>query len=394
MTKFEKIQVGQTAEIEHTITQKDVEKFIELTGDDNRLHNDIEFSRTTELKKPVAHGMLSASFISTIIGTKIPGDGALWYYQSLEFLIPVRVGDKLLITAKVISKNERLNSIELKTDIINQDNKKVISGTSKVKVIEILPKKENKKIESSEKKVALIIGASGGIGSSTALELASEGFDIALHYNSNVSGVEEIQKKIGNSQSLIFKADIFNNKQINSLIEDVYNRFGRIDVLINCATSKLINNSFEETDFSDYQKQFDVNIKSNYLLVKAVLPYMKKNNFGKIIFINSLFSENVPPKGWSSYVTAKSALTGLMKSLSIELSQYNICVNAVSPGMTETDLLIGIPEKAKLLLKAKIPLARLASTKDVSNAIAFLVSNKSSYITGETLRINGGQSML
>lgn len=215
-----------------------------------------------------------------------------------------------------------------------------------------------------------------------------------MHYNSNVSGVEEIQKKIGNSQSLIFKADIFNNKQINSLIEDVYNRFGRIDVLINCATSKLINNSFEETDFSDYQKQFDVNIKSNYLLVKAVLPYMKKNNFGKIIFINSLVSENVPLKGWSSYVTAKSALTGLMKSLSIELSQYNICVNAVSPGMTETDLLIDIPEKAKLLLKAKIPLARLASTKDVSNAIAFLVSNKSSYITGETLRINGGQSML
>lgn len=394
MKRFDKIQVGQTAKIKHKITQEDIEKFIDLTGDDNRIHNDSEFSKSTELKKPVAHGMLSASFISTIIGTKIPGDGAMWYYQSLEFLLPVRVGDILTITAEVLNKNKRLNSIELKTDIINQDNKTVIAGTSKVKIIEDLPKKESRRIKENIKKVALIVGASGGIGSSTAINLASKGYQIALHYNNNLKSVRDIQNKIEKNQSLVFKADIFDEKQIDSLAKDVYNRFGRIDILINCATSKLIINPFEKTKFSDFIDQFQTNIKSNYCLVNSILPYMKENNFGKIIFINSQAIENIPPIGWSAYVTAKSALSGFMKSLSIELSKFNITVNAVSPGMTETDLIIGIPEKAKLLLKAKIPLSRLASPEDVANSIAFLISDDSNYITGETLRVNGGQSML
>ena len=92
MTKFESINIGDNAELTHTMTQSDINQFVKLTGDDNKLHVDEEYASTTSFKKPVAHGMLSASFISTIIGTKLPGDGALWYSQSLEFLQPVRVG--------------------------------------------------------------------------------------------------------------------------------------------------------------------------------------------------------------------------------------------------------------------------------------------------------------
>jgi 3-oxoacyl-[acyl-carrier protein] reductase len=136
MKKYSEINVGDKEALRHTITKSDIEKFVQLTGDDNRLHVDEKFARTTHFKKPVVHGMLGASFISTIIGTKLPGDGALWFSQSLEFLLPVRVGDALTVTAEVLKKNDKEQIIELKTEIHNQNRQIVTKGIAKVKVIE------------------------------------------------------------------------------------------------------------------------------------------------------------------------------------------------------------------------------------------------------------------
>ena len=104
MKKFESINIGDKAELTHKITKSDVEKFVDLTGDDNKIHVDKEYASKTTFKKPVAHGMLGASFISTIIGTKLPGDGALWFAQNIEFLQPVRIGDEITVKAEVIKK--------------------------------------------------------------------------------------------------------------------------------------------------------------------------------------------------------------------------------------------------------------------------------------------------
>ena len=117
MKKYKEINIGDKESLSHTITKSDIEKFVDLTGDDNKLHVDEQYARTTAFKKPVVHGMLGASFISTIIGTKLPGDGALWFAQSLEFLLPVRIGDTLTVTAEVLKKNDKENVIELKTEI-------------------------------------------------------------------------------------------------------------------------------------------------------------------------------------------------------------------------------------------------------------------------------------
>lgn len=111
MSRYESVKVGDKAEITHTITVGDIEKFVDLTGDDNKLHIDEEYAKKTQFKKPIAHGMLGASFISTIIGTKLPGDGALWFSQSLDFLLPVRVGDKIVVAAEI--KKRRLIAIRL-----------------------------------------------------------------------------------------------------------------------------------------------------------------------------------------------------------------------------------------------------------------------------------------
>ncbi len=179
MTRYSKINVGDTATITHTITSDDIKKFVDLSGDDNRLHIDNEFASKTSFKKPVAHGMIGASFISTIIGTKIPGDGALWYAQSLEFLLPIRIGDKLKIIATVLKKIDRQNSIELQTDIYNQHKQKVTSGVAKVKIIEDEVTSNDQEV--IDEKTILIIGSTGGIGTQTARTLASEGYNLILH---------------------------------------------------------------------------------------------------------------------------------------------------------------------------------------------------------------------
>lgn len=397
MKKFDSIKVGQKAELTHTITKSDISQFVQLTGDDNRLHLDEEFSRKTEMRKPVAHGMISASFISTIIGTKIPGDGALWYSQSIEFLAPVRIGDTIHVVSEVTNKIERTNSIELYTEIYNQDKIKVLSGISKVKLIEQIDEVNSVTTEKIQQpKVALIIGASGGIGFATSQKLARSGYRMALHYHSNKEKINELLEILRNDNidAIGFHADLNNPNEIKILIEDVINRFGKIDVLINCSSPKTPSISFENLDYLEYEKHLNLNIRSNFLLVQNILPNFKNNKGGKIIFISSQYTDSVPPQGLSYYITAKHALNGFMKTLSIELAKHAITVNAVSPGMTETDLISDIPEKTKMLLKAKIPLSRLATPEDVASAIDYLSSDGSKYITGETIRINGGQSMI
>jgi 3-oxoacyl-[acyl-carrier protein] reductase len=163
---------------------------------------------------------------------------------------------------------------------------------------------------------------------------------------------------------------------------------------VNCATPKTPSISIENLDYLEYEKHINFNIRSNFYLIQNVLPNFKRNKGGKVIFLTSLYTDSVPPQGLSYYVTAKHALNGFMKSMSIELAKYAITVNAVSPGMTETELISDVPEKTKMLLRAKIPLSRLSSPQDVAGTVDFLASDASNYITGETIRINGGQSMI
>ena len=192
--KYSEINIGDKETLSHVITKEDIGKFVELTGDDNKLHIDEKFASRTNFKKPVVHGMLGASFISTIIGTKLPGDGALWFSQTLEFLLPVRIGDTLSVVAEVIKKYDKDQIVELKTEISNQNKQVVTRGVAKVKVIEQEIVKEEEIIAPSNlKKSALIIGGTGGIGAAVCIQLAKDGFDIVLHYNSNKSKAEEIK---------------------------------------------------------------------------------------------------------------------------------------------------------------------------------------------------------
>ncbi len=397
MTTFDKIKIGDKASVKHTITEKDLDRFVDLTGDDNKLHMNADYAKTTEFKHRVVHGMLGASFISTVIGTKIPGDGALWFSQTLEFLRPVRIGDTITVTGEVLSKNENARTIELRTEIQNQHKQVVTTGVAKVKVVEQQPKSAKVKAAEPTKmeRTAIILGATGGIGRATALRLAQDGFNLVLHYNSNKEAAELLRsavKKVGR-KAIIVQADLLDSSTIPIFMDAVRREFETVHALVNCSTVKIPNIRFALLDWQYIQDHFDINIKSSFHILKEVLPMMEAQKYGKIVFITTQAIET-PNAEWVHYITAKAALNGFVKALAIEYAGKGININMVSPSMTDTDLLSEIPIKVKMLTEAKTPLKRLCKPEDVASSIAFLVSDNAGFITGETIRVNGGQVML
>ena len=393
--KYEEIQVGTTQQLTHTITQADIEKFVDLSGDDNKLHVDKAFAARTSFKKPVVHGMIGASFISTVIGTKLPGDGALWYSQTLDFLLPVRIGDMITVVAEVIKKNDRERSIELDVRIFNQNRQIVTRGISKVKVIdEDIPVNENLENEENPR-VALVIGATGGIGNATCLQLAKDGFNLILHYNKNKDKARKLQEEIKalGREVYICQGDVNQLADIDALIDFSIRKFSGMDVLVNCAAFPIPTIKATDLLWTDFLTQLEINIKVNLLLIQKVLPVMVGNGYGKIITLSSEATDK-PNANWAHYITAKSALEGLTKSLAYELAPKGIRINMVSPSMVSTELTADIPEKMKLMTAAQTPLRRLARPEDVAGVISFLASSKSDFLVGENIRLNGGQVML
>ena len=402
MKKFELIKVGDRAKIEHVIDKSDIARFVKITGDRNKLHLDEKFARKTTSKKPLVHGMLGASFISTVIGTKLPGHGALWYSQNLDFLLPIRLDDKIFVEATIIKKIIQTRCIEIAINIFNQKKQLVTRGKVGVKVlpnVKIISEKrkitEKKIITKRRKKLALVIGATGGIGYETCMELAKLGFDIAIHCNKNYIKAKKILKKIRKigRKSIAVRFDSTSSKQVKKNIELINKKFKFIDLIVDCSTAELYNIKFERLDWSDIQKQIDVSIKGLFNILSLVLPTMKKNKHGNIICFSSQYVDS-PKSELLHYTIAKSALSSFVKSIAIEYSPFGIRANIISPGMTETDLIMDVPEKTKLVTAAQTPLRRLANAKDMAGVVNFLATDKSGFLTGETIRVNGGQIML
>lgn len=395
MKKYEDIKVGDREQIIHLITKDDIEKFVSLTGDNNKLHIDEAFAKTTSFGKPVVHGMLGASFISTIIGTKLPGDGALWFSQTIEFLLPVRVGDELTISAEVVKKIDSDRIIELKIEIKNQNRQIVTRGISKVKVIE--PQKELivEGEQTPATSYALVIGGTGGIGRAVCSALAADGFHVFIHYLSNQKLANQLRQEIINKggNATLVKADITKLEDRVNLYHEFTRYSGNLKVLVNCASMKIPRISFEELEWSDFSAQIDFHVKSVFEISKLFLKELRMAKAAKIINIGTLATDK-PNTEWTHYITAKSALHGLTKALAIELGPKGISVNMVSPGLTDTELTSDIPEKVKLITASQTPLRRLALVKDIAGAVSFLASDKADFISGENIRVNGGQVMI
>ena len=234
----------------------------------------------------------------------------------------------------------------------------------------------------------LITGASGGIGNELVKKFVSLGGNV-LGTGTKTEKLDLLKKKYPNIK--VKKFDIVDHSRIEEFIDNVTLELGGLDILINNAGTNKDNLSLRMKD-EEWKKVIDINLTSTFLLAKSSIKKMLKNKFGRIINITSIVG-HTGNLGQANYSASKSGIVGMSKSLAIEYAKKNITINCVSPGFIQSDMTMNIAEKVKLYLTSRIPMGRLGTGEDVSNCVAFLSSAEASYITGETIHVNGGMYM-
>ena len=239
-------------------------------------------------------------------------------------------------------------------------------------------------------KVAMITGATRGIGKQIALTLANEGYNIVLNYRTKndelIQAKNEIESK--NVKCLTVKGDVTNFEDCKQMIESAIKEFGKIDVLINNAgiTKDMLLARMKEEDF---KQVIDVNLVGTFNMTKNVIPYMMKARNGRIINISSVVGI-AGNAGQTNYSASKAGIIGFTKSLAKEVASRNILVNAVAPGFIETNMTEVLKQEVKDEIAKNIPLKRMGTPQDVANVVKFLASEDSSYITGQVISVDGG----
>jgi 3-oxoacyl-[acyl-carrier protein] reductase len=246
-------------------------------------------------------------------------------------------------------------------------------------------------------RVALVTGASSGIGAATAILLADLGARVAIGYHGNPKGAEQVRSKIlgDGGKAIAVRADVTKADEIVSLANAVTGQLGPIDILINNAGSLMQRMRILEVKEESWDEIQDLNLKSAVLCSQAVAPSMIERKRGAIVNVSSIAGRNGGGPGASAYASAKGGLITFTKALAKELAPQGVRVNAVSPGVIETPFheRFSTPEMMRNFVTA-IPLGRVGMPMECANVIAFLASDAASYVVGETIEVNGGQVML
>ncbi|MCB9135563.1 MAG: glucose 1-dehydrogenase [Anaerolineales bacterium] len=249
-----------------------------------------------------------------------------------------------------------------------------------------------------QNKVALVTGGAAGIGKATACRFAEEGAIVIICDLNETAGQATLEEiRVVSPESRFYKVNVANRQDVQAWMDEVFNVFGHIDVLVNNAgivrdgqmvkvkEGELVGQMPE----ADFDLVIGVNLKGPFNCAQAVAPYMVKSGGGVILNASSVVGLD-GNFGQSNYVATKSAVIGMTKVWSRELGKFNIRVNAVAPGFTATEILSSMPEKVLEGMRAKTPLKRMGDPRDIANAYLFLASDEASFITGETLRVDGG----
>lgn len=240
-----------------------------------------------------------------------------------------------------------------------------------------------------EKKIAIVTGASRGIGRATAVELAGTGYYIVINYNSNEAAAKETlaQVQAAGSDGEIQKFDVANAEEVKEAVAKIAAAHKRIDVLVNNA-GVTADGLFMMMGDEEWLKVINTTLNGFFNVTKPVLREMVRKKRGSIVSVSSISAE-MPNRGQANYAAAKAGVTAATRSLSKEVARFGIRVNIVAPGPVETDMLKSMPMDASMI-KAAIPMARVGKPEEIARVIRFLCSEDASYITGQVITVNGG----
>lgn len=246
-----------------------------------------------------------------------------------------------------------------------------------------------------ENKIAIITGASRGIGKSIALTFANNGASLVITCLQDKESLDSVKieaESLG-VKVLSLVGDIASSDFCNDIVFQTIKTFGSVDILVNCAGT-ITRSITEEMTSREWNRVIDVNLNSAMYLSKAVLPIMRKKNYGKIVNLTSQMAHTPHPSASPSYEVSKSGVTALTRHLALEYAKFNICVNNIAPGSIDTDLPKSMSSDQRRKLKNAVPMQRLGDVDEVADCALFLASDMSSYVTGSTIHINGGSLIL
>jgi len=242
-------------------------------------------------------------------------------------------------------------------------------------------------------KVAIVTGASRGIGRAIALALAESGADIVVNYAGSEQAAREVAAEIEGlgRKALTIQADVADAGQVDQMVQQAIDAFGKIDILVNNAGITR-DNLLMRMKEDEWDQVISTNLKGVYLCTKAVTRPMMKQRGGRIINIASVVA-SLGNAGQANYVAAKAGVIGLTKSVARELASRGITVNAVAPGFIETDMTAKLGEDIQAGINAQIPLQRMGRPEEIAAMVRFLASDQASYVTGQTIHVDGGMYM-
>ncbi len=242
-------------------------------------------------------------------------------------------------------------------------------------------------------RVAIVTGASTGIGASTAIQMAQNGVKTVINYYRSEEKAREVLKKIESigGTAVLMQADARDNTQVKNMVQKTVDKFGKIDILINNAGGLIKRVAIADVDDSLWDATMDLNLRSMFYCCRATIPHMLKKNYGRIVNISSLAADNGGGKLATIYATAKSGMYGFTKGLAKELAANGITVNAISPGLIDTPFHTKAETGNLESMIPNVPVKRLGTADEVASLILYLSSDDAGFITGSIYRITGGQ---
>ena len=396
---FTEFQVGQKIEFAAQFGRQAIDQFAALSGDWNPLHVDAGYATATPFRQQVVHGMLVSSLLSRVAGMYYPGQQALLLQADhIAFHHPVLVDESLQCVAEIVAAHAVLRILVVTVHITGRYGQLKLSGQIKVRHRApqpppiISPNLEELMQTDLSNHVALVTGASRGIGAAIAEALGRCHAKVAVNYHTADTLAAAVSQRIeaAGGQALPVQADVTRRADVAHMVKQTRAALGPIDLFVHNATAPLENLAFAETPWELMQRDFEVHVAGAFHCLQEILPDMARNKFGRIVTMLTVIMQAPPPKGYTPYTTAKSGLLGLTRSVAAEYGRFGITANMVAPGMVNTDLTAGTDEIAKKSLALRIPAGRIANPKDVVGPVLFFLSPAVGYINGAVLDVNGG----